>query len=514
MADASTWKTKSIPLSGGTRYDIVPVLRDAVAPGSLIDCLNFHSGETGGYERVKGYDKYSTTEVPGSGRVLGCFVFNDGVIACRGTDIYFGTGSGWGSAINPSTRTGAGQYRATKYRWSESRIVLVDGVNDPVRYNGTSAIDLTDAPAGATCVSEFKNHLFFGKDATLTFSAPNDDTVYTTMAGGGTIVVGDTITNLKVWRNELYVFCRNSIKKISGDDASTFELKEVTKDIGCRFPDTVQEIGGDLIFLGPDGLRPISGTDKFGDINIDVVSNPVKSYITDKLEEYEAGQITSVIVSERSQYRLFFGASTDAAADAPGLIASLVTGQTGISWEFFPLKGFHVSSTDQGIVNSGLTNLTVHGGYDGFIYKQEFGDNFAGSNINAFVQLPYLVFDDPAVRKTIYRIKIYVEVEGGAIAELTCQLSLDDGDFTVIQPNAIDMTSNFPATVAIYGFSGGIGGGSLYGTAVYGQGAQSTYRVNAIGSGFNISFKFSSEDTLPQYTIKTVIIEYVMEARQ
>lgn len=514
MADASLWKTKSIALSGGTRYDIVPVLRDATAPGTLIDSKNFQSGDKGGYSRISGYTKYDTTVVPGSGRVLGSFVFNDGVVACRGSNIYFGTGSGWGSAINPSARTNAGQYRSTEYRWSEARIVLVDGVNSPVRYNGTAAVDLTNAPSGAVCVCEFKNHLFLAKGASVYWSAPNDDTVYLSASGGGVVVVGDTVTGLKVWRSELYIFMEHSIKKLTGSSAADFAVVPVTSSIGCPFPDTIQEVAGDLLFLAPDGLRPISGTANIGDVNLAVISNPVRSFIAEQITAYRTKQIISINVAEESQYRLFFGNSNDAVADAPGLNCCLSPGAQGTTWEFFPLGGIQVSCGDSGVINSGLTQLVVHGDYSGYIYKQQYGDNFNGSNIPAFIKTPYFVFDDPDLRKTIYSVKIYVEVEGGAVSVLTCQLSLDDGDFTLVQPDSLDMTSNVPAEVAVYGFTGGTGGGSTYGTAVYGQGAQSTYRVNAIGSGFNVAFLISSNDTLPMYTIKTLIIEYAMEARQ
>jgi len=155
--EQSEWRTKSIAMQGGMRFDLVPVLRDNTAPGSLIDSQNFQSGLVGGYQRVSGYQKFDTSVVPGTGRVLGSFVFNLGVIACRGDNVYFGTGnyfstySGWGSPINPSARTGAGQYRARAYRWSTSRIALVDGVNYPMKYDGTTAVDLTNAPQGATC---------------------------------------------------------------------------------------------------------------------------------------------------------------------------------------------------------------------------------------------------------------------------------------------------------------------------------------------------------------------------
>ena len=511
MADESLWRTKSIPLSGGTRFDIVPVLRDAVAPGSLINSQNFESGEVGGYARIKGYEKYDEDAVPGSGAVLGSFVYNNGVLACRGTSIYFSTGSGWGSDIAPSARTGALFYRASKFRWSDEKIVIVDGVNDPVRFVATTGTDLTNAPAGATCVSEFKNHLFFGKDGTLTWSAPNDDTTYTTVAGGGTIIIGDTITNLKTWRNELYVFCKESIHKLSGNDASDFAISTVTQNIGCVFPDTVQELAGDLVFLGPDGLRPISGTQNIGDVNLACISTPITSYILDNIAEYREDRIVGTCVHEDSQYRLFFSRSSD--TSSPGLNACLVNGQGGIGWEFFPLRGIQVACSDTGLEGSGSKQLTVHGDYSGYVYRHSSSDSFDGDNIVAYIDIPYLVFEDPVLRKTLYKLKLYVSVEDQATADLLAQVSLNDGDSTVLQPLPAIIVNNAAATIAIYGFTGGLNG-SKYGTAVYGQVASTFYRTNLTGSGYNASLRISSNNTLPQYTIRTVIIEYTMEARQ
>jgi len=39
----------------------------------------------------------------------------------------------------------------------------------------------------------------------------------------------------------------------------------------------VVEFGGDLLFLGPDGIRPISGTDKIGDVELATVSKEIQS---------------------------------------------------------------------------------------------------------------------------------------------------------------------------------------------------------------------------------------------
>lgn len=510
---ASGWKTRTIVMQGGTRLDLEPVFRDATIPGSLIDSQNFESGQAGGYARVKGFAKYDTTAVPGSGTVLGCFVHNNGVIACRGSSIYFSTGSGWGSDIAPSARTNAEQYRASKYTWSNERITLVDSVNRPVRFVGSVGTTLSSAPLGATCVREFKNHVFFAVGGIVTFSAPNDDTDYVTANGAGQFVIGDTVQNFGVWRGRLYIFCQNSIHRLSGNDSSDFVLEPVTGHLGCIFPDTVIEVAGDIVFLAPDGIRKISSTDQTEEVAIDNLSNPIHETIDQHIDDYESGRICAVTIESKSQYRLFFSSSTVAEEDSPGINMCLTKSQGAYDWEFFNLKGIQVVCADHGQINDGEDELVVHAAWDGYIYQQETGDNFNGANIDAYIQLAFLVFDDPAIRKILHRLRLYVTSEDRALARLTARLFLDDNDANVLQPSAIDMTTNIPGGIAIYGFTGGTNG-SKYGSAVYGQGASQNYRTGLYGGGFNISLKISSDDTRPAYAIKTAIMEYSLGARQ
>lgn len=511
----SAWKTKTVVMQGGTRLDLEPVFRDATLPGSLIDCQNFESGEKGGYTRIKGYSLYDSSTVPGAGRILGCFVYNDGVIACRGASIYFSTGSGWGSDIAPTARTSAGQYRAAKYTWSAGRrIALVDGVNYPVRFTGTTGVNLTNAPQGATCVIEYKSHLFFAKGGVVTFSAPDDDTDYTGASGAGEFVIGDTVQNFAIWRNSLYIFCEKSIYALSGSNSTDFTLKSVTGDLGCTFPDTVREVAGDVVFLAHDGLRTISATDQTEEVNVNNVSNPISETIDSLVTEYgSVGRICAVTIGSKSQYRLFFSEDIEATADSPGVNMCLVKHEGAFAWEFFNLKGIQAICADNGPTDNGNNELVIHADWGGYVYQQESGDSFNTASIPAFVQLAYLVFDDPALRKILHRLRLYVSTEGRALAHLTVQVLLDDDDATVLQPSSIDMTTYVPAEIAIYGFTGGLSG-SRYGTAVYGQGASNNYRTGLYGGGFNISIKVSSEDTRPAHTIKTAIMEYSLGARQ
>jgi hypothetical protein len=503
---AASWKTKTIVCQGGIRQDIEPVMIDAVSPGALLDSKNTEASFSGGYSQIKGFSLYSSTEVPGTNSVLGTFVFNDTVIACRASNIVYGTGGSWTNIS--TTRSGAGRVRATKYRWSEPRITLVDGTNYPLRWNGSGATNLSNAPLGASSVKQFKNYLCFGKGGVLTISAPNDDTVYSAGSGGATFNIGDSIQNFAIWRDSLYILCTTSIYRLDGDSASNWTINPVSLNVGCSYPDTVIELAGDVYYLSSDGVRTISGTERTGDVNLEVISNPIKEYLEEVLEDYSAsGSITAIPVTTKSQYRLFFSSSGVSATNSPGINMCFTKHEGSGIIEFHKLLGIQVASGDSGRISTSNTELVVHGCQNGYVFQQESGYTFNGANIPALLQFPYYVFDDPAVRKTIYSMRTYVDTLNDSLAHLTLQVNLDDNDAGIIQPPSIDLTAAIPQSSFLYGYGS-------YGLAVYGAGLSKNYRTNPIGSGYNIGWTLSSEGSNPPWNVKTMIAEYEMSERQ
>ena len=83
----------------------------------------------------------------------------------------------------------------------------------------------------------------------------------------------------------------------------TLQLHPVTRNIGCVNGDTIQEFAGDLIFLGPDGLRTIAGTARIGDVELGTISSNVQSIFNDNLSS--ASEFDSVVIPEKTQYRIF-----------------------------------------------------------------------------------------------------------------------------------------------------------------------------------------------------------------
>ena len=136
------------------------------------------------------------------------------------------------------------------------------------------------------------------------FSVPFDEDDFTTGSGAGSFKVDDTITGLKVFREDLFVFCQDRIFKLSGTSSSNFAVTPVTRNIGCVNGQTIQEFAGDLIFLAPDGLRTVAGTARIGDVELGTISTPVQSVFNDNIAN--ASLFESVVIPNKTQYRVFF----------------------------------------------------------------------------------------------------------------------------------------------------------------------------------------------------------------
>src|SRR6056300_1825623 len=373
MADA--WQTHSFEFKGGLITNLSPYQQGFQAPGSARILRNFEPSIFGGYRRVEGYEKFDPCTVPNTGVIRGIVRYSNQVYAVRGDDLFRSSGSGWTQISDNATYSsagvtigGSGKVRFLKYDFDGTeKIMLVDSTGKPYRFDGTTFEQLSSLPAdtsGSSFIVNFKNHIFLGNGKSLVFSAPYDDTDFTSASGGGIINVADTITGLIVFRERLIVFSENSINVIAGSSVGDFQLKPVSRDLGCVAEDTIQEIGGDVIFLGPDGLRLFSATDRFGDFSLAAVSKTIQVEILDLISSSPNG-FTSTVIREKSQYRIF-GYNTGYTNDsAKGIGATQLEG--GLA--FNDLRGFNAFVTYSEY--DGRAETIYFGATDGYIYIME-----------------------------------------------------------------------------------------------------------------------------------------------
>ena len=279
----TAWSTYPIKFEGGWRTDLGRLEHGIQAPGSARVLQNYEPSIQGGYAKVLGHEKYSTSVVPGSGDITGVVVADaERCIARRGSKYYLSSGAAWTEkATAPNTGTVRVRHQHYNFNGTE-KIVMVDSLNYPAFYNsGTQEIsydvDAVDDVLGASIVVLFKNHLFFAKNNNLIFTAPYQDTNYSTGSGAGIINVGSPITGLSVFREQLIIFSLDRIQRLAGNTSTDFVLQSVADNTGCLCPNTVKEVGGDIMYLGPDGVRYLSATERNNDFGLERASKNIQS---------------------------------------------------------------------------------------------------------------------------------------------------------------------------------------------------------------------------------------------
>ena len=409
--------------------------------------------------------------------------------------------------VRDTGRTSASKYTFERFNFDgNEKIIVVDGVNDPTVFNTSfSATDVTESTVeGSKFVTAFKGHMFYaGKSTTpqtLVFSQPFDEDAFNSGSGAGSIKVDDTITGLKTFRDSLFVFCENRIFRLTGSSSSDFAVTPITRNIGCVNGDTIQEFAGDLIFLGPDGLRTVAGTARIGDVELGTISSNVQSIFDENL--IDASLFESIVIPDKTQYRIFFAKDGQGQSLTSG-VACVMKGQT---FEFSELRGIKPASTDT-FVEAGDV-LVLHGGYDGYIYRQEKGSDFDGTAILGQYRSPDLTFGDAGIRKHMQRVILNFKPEGSIDADLFVRYDYEDRNAARPAAYALDTSS----VVAQYGSTTYGVGSTNFGT--YGGVSEPLVRQPVEGSGFAVALRVNDGGTTPPYSLKGFQLEYQLGARR
>lgn len=501
------WSSQNILLEGGLYLDKDVLYQASQMPGSAIDLINFEPSLDGGYHRILGYTPFDVNQMPhGNSTVWGVVVnpFESTVTAMQGGDTYQSNGSGWTKISSTDNHPAMGVVQHTNYTWSTSRFTWVDGdpAAHPVRVeaNGVYTV-LTNAPTGQKFIQEFEGYLWMTDGTgTLTFSAPNSDNDYNAIDGAGELNVGFNIVGLGVWRGALYVFGNQRIAQVTGTSAADWQVTLLTDNIGMTGMYSLQEVNGDLIFLSSDGLRTISGTARIFDRELGVISRPITTLIIPLGSE----NLISTTIRTKSQYRLFQGTAITDPTTASGIIGTLKLQTNGsVAWEWSKTQGILVASADDGLFNG--SELTIHGSFDGYVYSQEAGTDFNGTPINALYQTPYLIYNDPLIRKIPQKICVNFRTDGSVTLSIGVLYDYADPDVSNPANNIITLS----------GGSGIWDTGLTWDSGTLFWDSVPLIRKCAyiVGSGFSSSFLFSSSGG-PDYSIQAYAIQFGQGARR
>ena len=428
--------------------------------------------------------------------------------------LYFhGTGTTW-SHIGTSSSTNTLKNRYASFNFTqEDKTIFVDSKSYPVVFNasGNTITALTSSNSsdvqGAENVVIFKNHAFYSKGSKIFFTAPNTVTDFATSNGAGTINVGHDVTGMIGFREQLIIFTTDTIKKLVGSTSSDFKLDPITDRIGCINPDSIQEFGGDVAYLSPDGIRLLSATDRIGDLALDIASDPIYKDANEFISQTDV--FCSVLVRGKSQYRLFAYIPSVQAASAAGLIATkfVAQGGSGIAWS--RTKGLKVNVADS--TYSGATETIMFGNDDGFCYRMDSGNSFDGSAIESIYESPFMPITDPQIRKTLYKLSLYAQPTGTMLLDVNFKIDFDTkNDPGVVQPDLIQIGAS-GGGVSLYGASTSVYGGT---GVTFGGNLDQVYFENLVGSFKTIAMRITDNSTNPTFTLDTAVLEYRQHDRQ
>lgn len=506
-------------------------------PGLATQLQNFEVDPDGGYRRINGYTLFGDTRPEANQQILGLFPYALGVVAVVNQSIYYSEdGSTW-IKVNYDTghsgvteanlssqpllaRTSQGQAQFALFRAATGHtsneygsLSIATGADAVAHFhiNGTGAGRLfvyeeLATPAAGTYLEIHDKHLCVvdtvNAPSTVYYSDTNNDRAFTA-GSAGSVAIADRIVGIKSFRDSLYIFCENTIHRLDNiNDAASLAVVQITNNVGCLSGYSIQEIGGDLVFLSPDGIRTIAGTARIGDVELGSVSRQVQQIIGTIANDIDTYTITSTVLRSKSQYRLFYGNPASNYTTAKGIIGTLTP--NGFEWsETVGIQAFGLVS---GFNNNGI-EVSYHGDKDGYIYNHDAGFSFnpAGSqvNIKAVYQTPNYDFGDIGTRKTLKYVRISFSPEGQVEPSLRVRYDYED---TEIPQPAEYVLSSVPSP-AVFGVS-------LFGSVLFGGTNDPMVRQTVEGSGNTVSFRISSEDTNAPYSINGLYIDYMPSGRR
>lgn len=456
-------------------------------PGVATQLTNFEQDVGGGYRRINGYTPVGSGTIPGTGKILGVHIYESGIVACRGNGVYHTfDGVTWlqvnkdvNTLSNFTTFDAAAELpraNATTYTFDEftqgaaaGRVDLLihDGSNKPAvltvlgtNHSGAQYryVEIAAINQGAYGIVHDDQHVVAGDSSapsTFYVSAIADMEDFSGSLSGA-YSVADPIVGIASFREILYVFCENSIWSAQALNTATPQIEPVTRNVGCVDGATIQEIGGDLVFLATDGIRTLGATARIGDISLTAISEPINSLVRDILQNRNRYTFSSTTIREKNQYRLFYLDEAQPVRFSRGIIATYFPDPNRqYAWSFSEIDGMEVTTVHSDTLRGQET--LVHGDLSGGVHYQDQGNSFNGTAIRWVYETPYFDMGDVGLRKNIHDIDFYVQQEGTVSADI--QLRFDNMAEDVEQPVAQRFQQrNAPA----------IWGEAIWGNAIWG----------------------------------------------
>lgn len=444
-------------------------------------------------------------KVPGSGAVLGVWLYNDITYAFRniadGTaaKMYKATVAGWVAVTTPTLAPG-GRYEFCNGNFGGTaamkKMFGVDGANKGFMFDGVTFTQITTGMAidKPNHVCFHKNYLWYAFAASLQRSSIGDPTVWSVVVGAGEIALGDRITALKPYIGQagsftaavaaLLITTDTTTQVLYGSSDTDFQLTPKSTEAG-GVQGSVQMLDQPY-YLSDLGVVNLATTQAFGNFQMSSLSQQINPFI---LQE-KSRVTTSCIARGKSQYRLYFN-------DGFALHVSFINGK------IVGLMPMNLGIAMQCVCSQKTTaqnELFFAGDANGYVYEMEKGPNFDGASILSYLYLAFSAFKSPRFTKRWRRAVI--EVKGTGYLEYSA--SYDLGWATTEIPTT-------PGTLVTSALSSAQWDHFTWDQFFWDGVQEGPSLVDLDGRGENIGMKLVSEgDYFASFNVASMIIHYSM----
>lgn len=368
------------------------------------------------------------------------------------------------------------------------RMYGANGVGNGFEFDGTSFAFIRTGMASdrPIRVCAHRNHLFFAfRGGSLQHSSLGAPYQWSVVTGAGEIGLGEEITNLLPQvAGALSIFGLNKVAVLIGDDSANWVLKELTNSAG-GVPWTVQMVGTPL-YLDSIGIRSMETTEAFGDFRIGTLTQLVEPIFRSKRDAGTTA-VASLRVRYKDQYRLFW-------SDGTGLTIYFGRQPAEILPFDFDLQ---VKCACTGDNDKDRETLLV-GDDAGMVYEVDAGTSFDGSEVDAFLRMPFNHQGSPSQKKRY--TKATVEIDGGPDTKLglTAEFGYGDPDQPAAQEQSFSVAGSG-------GFLNEANWDEYYWSAPVNGQAQA--HIDGIGHNVSVTV-ISSAIYEPPHVLQGVILHY------
>lgn len=400
-------------------------------------------------EVMRGSTRIGSTDMGGA--VSGFLDYNNGTkfVACA-TDgkIYHYTGGDWAAE---SGARAASNSTASTTRWSTSMFygattsanlgILCNGIDNPAKYDNADVTDLANAPVDGNFPTPWQGRMWFAAGDTLTYTATQD-----CEGVGGVIVIArgndGTITGLKAFANNLFIFKRSSIYRIAPTGTLT-ELSIVrneSNEYGCTEHNTIKEAGYEggtsLTFLSESGIMRISQAGGYSGFTIEPVDKWVRPLISLRNKDSD-GTAFAVWNGERREYYLHYPSGGGVTTPNAALVGNYARKRRPPRWTRLSLGAITMGT----IFKEGNTDYLQYVGDDqGRVHQLHVATEHTldGAQISGNMTTPYYVQGAPEAMK-IYGYA-FVDGESEGSYEITTRLQMLRAGLPSAQGNSTAIT--------------------------------------------------------------------------